>query len=370
MAVSTEQRRDRAPEEADQAPRVGVLGRLADLSQRRRRLVVLVWILAVVATIGLSSAFAGDFKADYTARGSDSRTAQDLLGQRFPALAGQGIDLAVRSDGPVTDPAVRAAVTDLLRQVRTVPHVTGTTDPFSSPGDVAADGRTARATIRLDVANPQDMPIADTQRIMSLTDQSQRPGLTLAVGGQPVQSAEQGSIGSEGLGLAAAAVILLLVFGSVVAAGLPILVAVTGLGISGALVGLIAAVIDVPDWSTSLAAMMGIGVGIDYVLLMVTRYREFLGRGLAPRSAIMATADTAGRAVLVAGSTVVVSSASASRTPATTGLAPPAGRPTTCSARASGRARTGRCCWPPSSTGPATPPRWPACAGSSSRPPG
>jgi len=288
-------------------PKVGVLGRIADFSQRRRGLVVLVWLAAVAATIGLSSAFAGDFKADYTARGSDSRTAQDLLGQRFPALAGQGIDLAVHSDGPVTDPAVRAAVADLLAQVRTVPHVTGTTDPFTSPGDVAADGRTARATIRLDVSNPQDMPVADTQRIMALTEAAQRPGLTMAVGGQEVQNAEQGAIGSEGLGLAAAALILLLVFGSVVAAGLPIVVAVIGLGISGALVGLIAVVIDVPDWSTSLAAMMGIGVGIDYVLLMVTRYREFLGRGLAPRSAIMATADTAGRAILVAGSTVVIS---------------------------------------------------------------
>jgi RND superfamily putative drug exporter len=296
----------RSPD-ADPVPRVGVLGRLADFSQRRRGVVLLVWIAAVAATIGLSSAFAGEFKADYTARGSDSRTAQDLLGQRFPALAGQGIDLAVRSAGPITDPAVRAAVADLLTQVRTVPHVTGTTDPFTSPGDVAADGRTARATIRLDVANPQDMPTADTQRIMAMTEAAQRPGLTLAVGGEAVQNAEQGDIGSEGLGLAAAAVILLLVFGSVVAAGLPIIVAVTGLGISGALVGLIAAVIDVPDWSTSLAAMMGIGVGIDYVLLMVTRYREFLGRGLAPRSAIMATADTAGRAVLVAGSTVVIS---------------------------------------------------------------
>jgi RND superfamily putative drug exporter len=288
-------------------PKVGVLGRLADVCQRRRGLVVLVWLAAVAVTIGLSAAFAGDFKADYTARGSDSRTAQDLLGQRFPALAGQGIDLAVRSAGPVTDPAVRAAVADLLAEVRAVPHVTGTTDPFSSPGDIAADGRTARATIRLDVANPQDMPVADTQRIMALTDAAQRPGLTMAVGGQPVQNAEQGAIGSEGIGLAAAAVILLLVFGSVVAAGLPIVVAVTGLGISGALVGLIAAVTDVPDWSTSLAAMMGIGVGIDYVLLMVTRYREFLARGLSPRSAIMATSDTAGRAVLVAGSTVVVS---------------------------------------------------------------
>ena len=122
-----------------------------------------------------------------------------------------------------------------------------------------------------------------------------------------VETATQGDIGSEGIGIAAAAIILLLVFGSVVAAGLPILVALVGLGVSASLVGVVAAVIDVPDWSTSLAAMMGIGVGVDYVLLLVTRYREYLGRGLSPRAATMATADTAGRAVLVAGSTVVVS---------------------------------------------------------------
>ena len=106
--------------------------------------------------------------------------------------------------------------------------------------------------------------------------------------------------------MAAAAIILLLVFGSVVAAGLPILVALVGLGVSASLVGVVAAVIDVPDWSTSLAAMMGIGVGVDYVLLLVTRYREYLAAG-CPARRHMATADTAGRAVLVAGSTVVVS---------------------------------------------------------------
>jgi hypothetical protein len=97
--------------------------------------------------------------------------------------------------------------------------------------------------------------------------------------------AEQGEIGSETIGLAAAAVILLLTFGSVVAAGLPIVTAVAGLAVSGTLTGLVAAVIDVPDWSTSLATMMGIGIGIDYVLLMVTRFREWRAAGLDPHAA-------------------------------------------------------------------------------------
>src|SRR5829696_6749605 len=289
-------------------PRVGALGRLAGAAHRHRRLVVVLWLAAVAAAVGLSSAFSGAFKADYTARGSDSRAAQDLLAERFPAMSGEQVDLVVHSDGgPVTAPATRAEVQRLLAEIATVPHVKGTASPYEVPGSVSADGTTARATIQLDAANPDAMPVADTQRIIALAEQAARPGLDVALGGQVVQAAEQGEIGSEGIGLAAAAVILLLVFGSVVAAGLPILVAVVGLAISASVVGLVAAVIDVPDWSTSLAAMMGIGVGVDYVLLLVTRYREYLARGLAPRAATMATADTAGRAVLVAGSTVVVS---------------------------------------------------------------
>ncbi len=289
-------------------PRVGVLGRLAGAAHRRRVLVLAVWLVAVAAAVGLSAAFAGEFKADYTARGSDSRAAQDLLAERFPAMSGEQVDVVVRSTaGPVTAPAVRTEVEGLLDRIGAVPHVRGTASPYQAPGSVSADGTVARATVQLDAENPDAMPVADTERIIALAEDAARPGLEVSVGGQVVQTAQQGEIGSEGIGLAAAALILLLVFGSVVAAGLPILVAVVGLGISSSLVGLVALAVDVPDWSTALAAMMGIGVGVDYVLLMVTRYREYLARGLSPRGATMATADTAGRAVLVAGSTVVIS---------------------------------------------------------------
>jgi RND superfamily putative drug exporter len=296
-----------AAAEPPTAPRVGVLGRLADFAQRRRGTVVLVWLIAAIGTIALSATFAGEFRADYTARGSDSRTAQDLLTARFPAQSGQTVDIVLHSTGPLTAPATKAEVSALLGRIGTVEHVRGTVDPYSVPGSIAPDGRTGRATVQLDVTTPDDMPVAATKKIMSLAEAARAPDLDVQVGGQVVAQAEQGSIGSEGIGLAAAAIILLLVFGSVVAAGLPIVVAVTGIAISGALVGLFAAAIDVPSWATSLAAMMGIGVGIDYVLLMVTRYREYLNRGMTVRSSIMATADTAGRAVLVAGGTVIIS---------------------------------------------------------------
>ncbi|HEX6756667.1 MAG TPA: MMPL family transporter [Mycobacteriales bacterium] len=289
-------------------PRVGVVGRLAGAAYRRRGLVVVVWLLAVAAAVGAGSAFSGEFKADYTVRGSDSRAAQDLLAERFPAMSGETVDLVVRStSGPVTDPAVRSSVEELLGRIAAVPHVRSAASPYGQPGAVSSDGTVLRGTVQLDVPNPDAMPVGDTQRIIDLVAAADRPGVDVAAGGQVIAIAQQGSIGSEGIGIAAAAVILLLVFGSVVAAGLPILVALVGLGVSASLVGVVAAAVDVPDWSTSLAAMMGIGVGVDYVLLLVTRYREYLARGLEPRAATMAMADTAGRSVLVAGSTVVVS---------------------------------------------------------------
>jgi MMPL family len=186
-------------------------------------------------------------------------------------------------------------------------HVAAVDDPYTTPGDISQDGKTLVSHLKLDIANPVDMPITDSKKLLGAAQAAERPGLDVALGGQTIQAAEQGAVGSEGIGIAAAAIILLLTFGTVVAAGLPILVAVAGLAVSSTLIGLVAAVVDVPDWSTSLAAMMGIGIGIDYMLLMVTRFKEWREAGLDPQAATVATLDTAGRSVLVAGSTVVVS---------------------------------------------------------------
>src|SRR5262245_62224181 len=151
------------------------------------------------------------------------------------------------------------------------------------------------------------MPVEDSKRLLEAAQAAERPGLDVALGGPTIQTAEEGAIGSEAIGIAAAAIILLLAFGTVVAAGLPILVAVAGLAVSSTLIGLVAAVVDVPDWSTSLAAMMGIGIGIDYMLLMVTRFKQWRGAGLDPETATGATLDRAGRSVPGAGSPVVLS---------------------------------------------------------------
>ena len=289
------------------APEPGPLGRLARVTYRRRGRTLLAWLAALVLAVGLSAAFAGSFSADYTAPGSDSRQAQDLLTQRFPAQSGDTISVVLHSTGAITDPSTKAQAEGLLAQLGGQAHVASVTSPFTVPGSISADGRTALATLHLDVTNDADMPVSDTEKLLALATSASSDTLEVALGGQSVEQAQQGAIGSEGIGLIAAALILLLTFGSVVAAGLPIAVALAGLGVSSGFTGLIAAAMPVPDWSTSLATMIGLGVGIDYALLMVTRFREWCAEGLDLETATVATLDTAGRAVLLAGSTVVVS---------------------------------------------------------------
>src|SRR3954451_23072556 len=285
----------------------GPLGRLADLAYRHRLLTVVGWLAALAVSVVLAGAVGGEFKADYSAPGSDSSAAQQLLEDEFPAQSGDSVDVVFRSDRPVTDAAVKADVTALLAKLAAVPHVESVHDPSAAPGSIAEDGRPLVARARLDVVNPPDMPVEDSQRMLDVADAASTGGVQVSLGGQSIQQAEQGAIGCEGIGLAAAALILLVTFGSVVAAGLPIIVAVAGLAVSSTLTTVLIAVVDAPDWSTSLATMMGIGIGIDYALLMVTRFREWRGGGLAPERATVATLDTAGRSVLVAGSTVLVS---------------------------------------------------------------
>lgn len=289
------------------ATRPGPLGRLGRLAYRRRGRTILAWLGVLALAAALTSAFGGEFEADYSAPGSDSRAAQDLLEDRFPAQSGDTVDVVVRTDAGATAPQTRSDVTALLDQLGAVPHVAAIDDPYTTPGGISPDGRTLVSHVRLDVANPVDMPIEDSDRMLAIADGADRSGLEVALGGQAIQFAEQGEIGSEAIGLLAAALILLLMFGTVVAAGLPILVALSGLAVSGAFTGLVIAFVDAPDWSTSLATMMGIGIGIDYVLLMVTRFREWRAAGLDPQAATSATLDTAGRAVLVAGGTIVIS---------------------------------------------------------------
>src|SRR6516164_9025730 len=180
--------------------RPGPLGRLAGVAYRRRGRVILGWLAAFALVIGLSAAFAGNFAADYSAPGSDSKQAQDLLAQRFPVQAGDTVDVVVRSDAGVTGPAVRSDVAALLRELGGMPHVAAVEDPYTTPGDTSRDGKTLVSHLKLDVANPVDMPVADSKKLLEAAQAAERPGLDVALGGQTIKAAEpcrRGRLGGQ-----------------------------------------------------------------------------------------------------------------------------------------------------------------------------
>jgi putative drug exporter of the RND superfamily len=268
--------------------------------------VLIAWIVALAAAFGLSAAFGADFANGASAPGSDSERAQRLLSERFPARSGDTVQVVVRGDD-VTGTDVRRDVGALLDALARMPHVTAAEDPYATEGSVTPDGRTLVARVFLDVTNPNDMPVDGTRQLLATAEAAERDGLDIALGGRAVQLAEANRSGSEAIGLVAAAVILLIMFGSVVAAGLPLAMAIGALAVSSSLVGVAAAVVDVPDFAPVIGMALGIALGIDYALLMATRFREWRALGLDAEAATVATLDTAGRAVLVAGCTVMVS---------------------------------------------------------------
>jgi putative drug exporter of the RND superfamily len=191
--------------------------------------------------------------------------------------------------------------------VRALPHIVSVTAPWdpAGAGQVAADGRTGYASVQLDTSAAR-FPVAIAHQMMDLAAGARTHGVEVELGGQAIDNAQTGGIGAEGPGLLIAAIVLLVAFGSLVAMGLPLATALFGVGGGLAVVGLLANVVDVPDWATSVAMMIGIGVGIDYALLIVTRYRSELARGARPRSAVTVAMATAGRSVVFAGVTVVI----------------------------------------------------------------
>ena len=286
------------------------LVRLADWSYRRRRRVLLLWLVLLIGTVFGAGALGGNYHFTFSTPGSDSQKAQDLLEQGFPARAGDDVSVVFRTlhGKTVDDPAVQAAIGDILDQFGKQPHVSAVVSPFSPEGarQIAPKRSIAYGTLRLD-QTVSDYKTANAKALVSLGKKVDRPDLQVELAGFALGGAEQGQFSSEGIGLLVAALILLVSFGSLLAMGLPILIAVVGLGIGLSLITLLANLLEVPDFAPQVAAMIGIGVGIDYVLFIVTRYRAALHSGLEPRAAVITSITTSGRAVIFAGCTVIIS---------------------------------------------------------------
>ena len=249
-----------------------MLVNLADWCFRRRRLVVLAWLGALAASFLLAGAFGGDFRQDYLQPGSESRAARGHLGGQLPpALGRHRTDRAAqRRRRDVAQ--VRARADEVFADVAEDAHVVGIASPFAADGaaQVSEDGTTAYADVALDMTVDEYTPAraaALVDPILAAGDDS----LQVEVGGPVAALSQTAPVGSEVIGLIAAAIILLVTFGSVVAMGLPPLTALFGLGIAMALGEVLRRVVDVPAWAPATAAMVGLGVGIDYALLIAIR---------------------------------------------------------------------------------------------------
>jgi RND superfamily putative drug exporter len=287
-----------------------MLERIARWSYRHRWAVLGLWIAALVGFSFLASKVGGEYSTDFSLPGAESQKAYDLLVDRFPEFAGDTADIVFKADDGVADPTVQSKMESLFQGIEGLNHVEGVDSPYSEQGarQIAPGGDIAFATVRFENLNQEPVPLPVIEHLKDLVAKADGPGLTIEPGGSAVQFSEfEEPGGAEAFGLLAAMFILLITFGSLLAMGLPIMMALFGIGIGIALIFLFANFISVPDFAPQLASMIGIGVGVDYALFIVTRYRQHLHSGDDPETANVAALVTSGRAVLFAGTTVVIS---------------------------------------------------------------
>ncbi|NUR96242.1 MAG: MMPL family transporter [Kribbellaceae bacterium] len=280
-----------------QATRPGLLHRVSGWAMRHAGLALLLWVLVLAAVTTAATVVGADYRSDTSLPGTDSQRVTDIFQAHQPKGDTASVQLVVRADGGLDADKSRTA--SMLAAVRTLPHVSSVADPTMS-----TDRRTAYSTVSLDVA-AADMPVDDVRTIIHRAQDFARPGFQVEVGGDLARNAADSSGGaSEGVGILAALVILVFLFGSLLAATLPLLTAVFAVGSTVALLMLASHLFKVPEYTTPVMMLVGLGVGIDYALLIFSRYRHELLKGTADPKVV--ALDTAGRSVMFAGCTVVI----------------------------------------------------------------
>ncbi|SCG66561.1 MMPL family transporter [Micromonospora halophytica] len=282
-----------------------MLAALGRFSVRHRWLVVVTWVLLLIGALGAGREFGGSFTNDLTLADTDSQAAYDTLRDRFPDMSGDGMQVVIHRDSGVTSPEVQHAVDASLAEVRADRDIAAAQSPYG-PGQrlVSDDGRTAIATVQFN-ERAKDIPRETLEQAQASFEPLRDLGLQVEYGGPAVQT-ESGPSGSEVYGLVAAVIVLLIAFGSLFAMVVPIVTALMALGVGMGVIELLANSVTIGTSGPVVAAMIGLGVGIDYALLVVTRHREGLSLGHDPHESIERAMRTAGRAVLVAGATVIV----------------------------------------------------------------
>ena len=276
---------------------------------RHRGWVIGMWALLLVG-LGLLTGLVGTaYSNSFSLPGTESSKALDLLTKAFPAQAGDSDTIVWHvASGSVTDPAAEQRITRMLDQVATAPSVASVAGPYTpaGAGQISRDGRTAYATVTFD-DQAQALAREDVRHVIDLAQGARAPGLEVELGGNAIEQVSQAPpSNSEGIGLLAAGIILFIAFGSLFAMVLPLVAAVVALASGILTVGLLTHWISIPVIGPTLAALIGLGVGIDYALFVVTRHRNSIKSGMSPEDAAVRSLNTSGRAVLFAGTTVCI----------------------------------------------------------------
>jgi putative drug exporter of the RND superfamily len=290
------------------ASRLYLLGRLA---YRRRRIVLALWVALLVAAGAAASALSGPYSDEFSIPGTESQEALDVLAERFPQAgleqASANVVFAAPEGERLDDPANAAAVTAVLEQVRQGERVAVVSDPFAGApgGGVSPDGRIALATATYTV-QPLGIEPADREALFDSAEPGREAGLQVEFGGTASTEQQPESHLGELLGVLVAAVVLLVFFGSAVAAGIPLVTALLGVGVGMAGISILTGFVELSSTAPVLALMLGLAVGIDYALFIASRYRHELLTGREPEDAAGRAVGTAGSAVVFAGLTVVI----------------------------------------------------------------
>jgi RND superfamily putative drug exporter len=282
--------------------------RIGDVSARRPWTTIGAWAVLAALVVVLSGAVGGTFADDFSAPGSDSAEAMDLLEERFPqAAGGTAVAVFAAPEGEQLT-SFRPGVEAALSQVADIKHVAGVSDPFET-GRISSDGRIAFAEITLDVPSTEfGRDTAAT--LVDALEPARADGLTAEFGGDAAfLNAEEESSGAEVVGIVAALVVLLVAFGTVVAALVPIVLALVAVAVGYSGIVLLAGSMSVSTAAPTIGAMVGLGVGIDYALFIVSRYRDNRAAGQPNAQALSAAMGASGTAVFFAGGTVVLAMA-------------------------------------------------------------
>jgi RND superfamily putative drug exporter len=283
------------------------LYRLGRFAFRRRRLVVFIWLGLLAAGITGAATLSGPTANGFSIPGTESQRAIDLLDERFPQAGADGATARIVFQAPpggkLADPASTALVKSTLGRIESAPQVAKVVDPFAAKA-ISADGRIGYAQVTYDVPAQEVTPEAQ-DAVADAVAPARAGGLTVELGGDALQ-AQGGQSATEVIGVAVAAVVLLITFGSLIAAGLPLLSAIIGVGIGATVITAATGFIDIGSGTPILAVMIGLAVSIDYALFIMSRYRHELSTGLKPEEAIGRAVGTAGSAVIFAGLTVVI----------------------------------------------------------------